>query len=312
MKKIALIALFSTILLTSTVLADVVQDAQNDYLSKNSLGIEQLKRLGDLYTTYYGTDISLDQLAYFKSQVDVYIKLNKDIVDSGIKLDKYLEGILGEPSTITPNVVALIKSIETTKNDMPGRDELALNMYQSLENQYNEKKRQNENNETIKRLYKEIEQKLQPNEIFQDIILGKLDETKTIKADEYLIYSFIGTQNEKAKISFEVISGGPIDVTLMDSGEFIKFQSSMQGKNVNFRRWPVANNVKSTTYTFTFPNTDRYYILIDNTVYEDAKPIGSVDVNVKITKEQIFNVPGFEVIYSIVLFTMVFHFLIIN
>ncbi|CAD7768803.1 hypothetical protein FHEFKHOI_00433 [Candidatus Methanoperedenaceae archaeon GB50] len=124
-------------------------------------------------------------------------------------------------------------------------------------------------------------------ETVQEISLGLLDETKIIDDNEFLIYSFTGTADYVINVSIDVINGNAIDIFLMNSEQFIEYQSMMLGgSSEGFKSYQVGKgtNIKSKFYSFEFPKTDKYYITIDNTNQPKggAEPSGSVEVRIKI------------------------------
>jgi hypothetical protein len=76
----------------------------------------------------------------------------------------------------------------------------------------------------------------------------------------------------------------------------------------------LGKNVKSKSYTLTFDHTDRYYIVVDNSIQPagGAEPSGEVDVKIKIVKEEPLSsksTPGFEAFYSVLIIAAFFCFL---
>lgn len=166
--------------------------------------------------------------------------------------------------------------------------------------------------EDISKVLKEYDEK--PKGTIQEITLGSLDETRAVGYNDYLVYSFSGIRIVSINVSLEVINGNAVDVFLLDSGQFTDYQSMMLGGSSEaFRDYAVGGgkNIKSKSYSFTFDHPDKYYIIIDNTDQpkDGAKPSGSADVKIKIMEETQQSTPGFEFIYSILLFTVVFYLL---
>ncbi len=146
----------------------------------------------------------------------------------------------------------------------------------------------------------------------QIIASGSLDETRTISANEYFVYSVVENQLDKINVNIGVVNGGAIDVLLMDSNQFVNYQSKMSNMGGGITENIVAGggyNIKSKSYTMTFPTAGTYYIVIDNTNQPQggADPSGPVDVKIHIATEKAYSTPGFEAIYSILLFTIVFY-----
>jgi uncharacterized protein YbcI/phage-related protein len=171
--------------------------------------------------------------------------------------------------------------------------------------------------EELRKQIEEYEKAFSPKETLQDITLGTLVETKIIKENEYLIYSFMGTMGEKINVNIDVTNGGAIDVFLMDSTQFTKYQSMMLGgssEESSTKQIGHGNNVKSKSYTVTFDNTDRYYIVIDNTIQPKggAKSSGQVDAKINITKIETPSTPtlipkssGFDIILAVFVITAI-------
>lgn len=127
-----------------------------------------------------------------------------------------------------------------------------------------------------------------PIENVQSIVVESFfNETKTIGNDEFLAYTFSGVDLYVVNIDVDVINGEEVDIFLMNSEDFISYQSVMLGGDfTQFSSYSVGRGmkVKSKSYTFEFPKTDRYYLIIDNTFQPEygALPSGSVDVKVTI------------------------------
>jgi len=83
-----------------------------------------------------------------------------------------------------------------------------------------------------------------------------------------------------------VEEGGPIDVLLMDSKNFLDFQEFMERETTSFYYFKTGSalNVKHISFTFTFPSTDRYFIVLSNAggIEGGARPVGDVTVYIKV------------------------------
>jgi hypothetical protein len=116
-----------------------------------------------------------------------------------------------------------------------------------------------------------------------------LDETKNIGIDMYYEISLTGIEaGEVLNVNIQVTKGGPVDVLLMKSSDYVKYLTvtqSEQGGIFNYYVDGSSDNIKSKTYSFTFPENGDYYLVIDNTVNPigGANPAGAVDVHAKIT-----------------------------
>ena len=58
--------------------------------------------------------------------------------------------------------------------------------------------------------------------------------------------------------------GSPIDLMVMSSGEFKKYQAAISSPPGNWNAWNDLNVVKH-QYDFTAPSADTYYFVFDNT-----------------------------------------------
>jgi hypothetical protein len=116
-----------------------------------------------------------------------------------------------------------------------------------------------------------------------------LDETKNIGSDMYNEISLTGIESaDVLNVNIQVTKGGPVDVLLMKSSDYVKYLTtaqSEQGGSFNYYVDGSSNSIKSKTYSFIFPESGDYYLVIDNTVNPigGANPTGPVDVHAKIT-----------------------------
>jgi hypothetical protein len=88
-------------------------------------------------------------------------------------------------------------------------------------------------------------------------------------------------------VSVRVQEGGPIDVLLMNSGDFLNFENLIRGGeagNFQYLKKGSALNVKSIDYEFTIPSDDRYFVVLNNAgrIEGGAVPVGPVTVHIKI------------------------------
>ncbi len=142
-----------------------------------------------------------------------------------------------------------------------------------------------------------------------------MDETKTIGMDMYYELSFTGIQaGDVLNVNVQVTKGGPVDVLLMKSSEYVKYLTATQSEKGGLFKTYVdgsSNNIKSKTYSFAFPESGDYYLVIDNTnnPTSGANPTGDVDVRARITVvPPAEETPGFDAIlgiFSIVLLVII-------
>lgn len=116
-----------------------------------------------------------------------------------------------------------------------------------------------------------------------------LDETKSIDMDMYNEISLTGIETgDILNVNIQVTKGGPIDVMLMKSSDYVNYLKAAQSEQGGTFKYYVdgsSKSIRSKKYSFTFPENGEYYLVMDNTVNPigGANPIGSVDVHVKIT-----------------------------
>src|SRR3972149_6536089 len=64
-------------------------------------------------------------------------------------------------------------------------------------------------------------------------------ETKKIGVNEYVVYKFQGNSTNKIDVGIEVVSGDSIDTFLMNSEDFVNYQSMMKsGSPGQFNSYP--------------------------------------------------------------------------
>jgi len=114
-----------------------------------------------------------------------------------------------------------------------------------------------------------------------------VDESPFIEYGSYWDYSAAFHQGAYIHITIRVEEGGPIDVLLMDSGEFLDFQEFMEGKKGSFYDFKSGSalNVKAINFTFTVDRNDRYFIVLNNAGHIEggADPTGDVTAYIKVT-----------------------------
>lgn len=111
-----------------------------------------------------------------------------------------------------------------------------------------------------------------------------LDETKTIDIYMYYVIPLTGIKDgEVLNVNIQVTWGDPVDVLLMTSSDYVKYRTGTD--SFNSYVGGSSNSIKSKTYSFIFPESGDYYLVIDNTVNPigGTNPTGAVDVHAKIT-----------------------------
>jgi uncharacterized repeat protein (TIGR02543 family) len=120
--------------------------------------------------------------------------------------------------------------------------------------------------------------------VSQEVIVA--DETKYL---EYGQYWYVSTELEEGyeiEVTVEVKQGGPIDVLLFNSGQYLRFEQFMEGNGTTLEYFVTGSalNVMSKSYTFQIPSSDRYYVVISNAggIEGGATPEGDVAVYLKV------------------------------
>lgn len=90
---------------------------------------------------------------------------------------------------------------------------------------------------------------------------------------------FLFSSGEKMDVSVDVVSpsGSQVDVYILSNTEYDKFDSGSP-----FTAAFERERVSSTDFTFTFPDSQNYYLVIDNSNNahpDDAEPTGDVTIN---------------------------------
>lgn len=111
-----------------------------------------------------------------------------------------------------------------------------------------------------------------------------LDETTTVYPDEYLSYS--NRLDGGTTITIGVwTDGNPVDLFLMDAQDFDEYESVQQTWAAETFSHYVAGSalhVVSKTYTWVVPESNTYYIVVDNTEAPDDGAYAGRAVNVHV------------------------------
>lgn len=111
-----------------------------------------------------------------------------------------------------------------------------------------------------------------------------LDETTTVYSDEYLSYS--NRLDGGTTITIGVwTDGNPVDLFLMDAQDFDEYESVQQTWEAETFSYYVAGSalhVVSKTYTWVVPESNTYYIVVDNTEAPDDGAYAGRAVNVHV------------------------------
>jgi len=112
------------------------------------------------------------------------------------------------------------------------------------------------------------------------------DESPFIEYGAHQHYSTVFPVGTSIDVTVRVEKGGAIDVLLMDSKDFLDFQRFMEQETESFYHFKTGSalNVKHISFTFTFPSTDRYFIVLSNAggIEGGARPVGDVTVYIKV------------------------------
>jgi len=119
------------------------------------------------------------------------------------------------------------------------------------------------------------------------------DESPRVDVDHYVYYSALISEGTTLTVSIRT-DGEPVDLFLMDSAGFDEYQALMQGQTETFHYYVKgsAKNVVQKSYTFTIPKTDRFYIVIDNTLTGiEGEAYAGVPVNVHVKVTEVMPTP---------------------
>jgi hypothetical protein len=113
-----------------------------------------------------------------------------------------------------------------------------------------------------------------------------VEETEHIKYGNYFSYSTVFKEGYKIQVTAEVKQGGPVDVLLLNSGDYLSFEDFTKGRRNTFNYFKTGSalDIMSKTYTFEVLSGDRYHIIINNGggIEGGAKPTGDVAVYIKV------------------------------
>ena len=114
-----------------------------------------------------------------------------------------------------------------------------------------------------------------------------VDESSTVPADYFKVYGFTGTEGAVISVEFEVISGGNVDLFLMNEGGYEEYQGVINGTGSVFHYYVAGSvlNTQGKNYEFELPSDGTYYIVIDNLtsgVEGEATPSDDVTFQIKV------------------------------
>jgi len=113
-----------------------------------------------------------------------------------------------------------------------------------------------------------------------------IEETEYLEYEQYWSVSTVLEEDNEIEVTVEVEQGGPIDVLLFDSGQYLQFEQFMGGSRESFEYLVTGSalNVMSKSYTFQIPSSDRYYVVISNAggIEGGARPEGDIAVYLKV------------------------------
>jgi len=113
-----------------------------------------------------------------------------------------------------------------------------------------------------------------------------VDETEYLEYGVYWWVSTVLEEGDEIEATVEVEQGGPIDVLLFNSDQYLQFEQFMEGEGTTLEYFVVGSalNVTSKSYTFQIPSSDSYYVVISNAggIEGGATPEGDVAVYLKV------------------------------
>jgi len=129
-----------------------------------------------------------------------------------------------------------------------------------------------------------------------------VDETISLDMDYYWSSSALYYAGDILEVTVKT-DGAPVDVFLMNAQDFDEYEDMQNDQSgadgFNYYVDGSALKVVKKRYTFEIPETNTYYIVVDNTIQPEggADPRRSVNVHVAITGEE---APGFGAILAFV------------
>lgn len=111
-----------------------------------------------------------------------------------------------------------------------------------------------------------------------------VEETTVINYGSYYRYSFTCSTGAEVSFDIRVTNGRPIDIYVVDSGDYGDFVSMMSSSGGAFSSIISKKNTLGSKFDITAPSSDTYYLLLNNAggVQGGATPIGDVSVFVKV------------------------------
>jgi len=127
------------------------------------------------------------------------------------------------------------------------------------------------------------------------------EEEFTIEPDKWQALALSGNQGGILQIDVEVLTDAQIDVLIMNEYNWYRYNAT--GEDKEFEYYTESRlNIRSTSFTFTAPETDIYYIVVDNSMWpktpenpEDGAYM-TFPVNVHVTVSDITNTPSIGII----------------
>ncbi len=125
-----------------------------------------------------------------------------------------------------------------------------------------------------------------------------VNETKVINKDQMYSSGFSLSAQTTITVSINVTSGGPVDLLLMNSGNYTTYENAFTSGNSGTFYYIVDGSslsVKAKTYSVTLGKGD-YYVVIENADFTSggASSTGSVTAAILISYDSSSASPGFE------------------
>lgn len=120
--------------------------------------------------------------------------------------------------------------------------------------------------------------------VSQEVVVA--DETQHLEYGEYWSVSTVLEEGYEIEVTAQVEQGGPIDVLLLNSDQYLQFEQFMEGAGTTLEYFVVGSalNVTSKSYTFQIPSSDSYYVVMSNAggIEGGATPEGDVAVYLEV------------------------------
>jgi len=124
------------------------------------------------------------------------------------------------------------------------------------------------------------------------------EEEFNVDPDRWQALELSGTQMGILQIDVEVLTEyAQIDVLVMNKYNWYRYKNDTTRQNKEYEYYPESRlNIRSTSFTFTAPETDLYYIVVDNSQHPDDGAYMTFPVKVHVTVSDVTHTPSIGII----------------